>query len=137
MEDEPAGSSPGRPFGEPMAPGPEALGVPGWPIPPELRLVLDPVPPMPMPVVVVEEPPGADVMPAEPGFAGAAPTGGAPPTPGAVHICTPPAGAAVAPCASMDEVAPIRDIATSAERCSLCRIVELRFLEASRQRPPT
>src|SRR4051794_37510926 len=116
MEDEPGwlGSSPGRPVGEPIAPVPEALGVPGWFIPPPLKLVLEP-PPMPMPVVVVEEPPGADEMPAEPGLASALPIGGAPPTPGAVPICTP---AAAALCANMEVAAPIRDIATSAERCS-------------------
>ena len=57
-----------------MVPGPKVLGRPGWFMLPALRLVLEPVPPMPMPVVVVEEPPGAGEMPAEPGFVGVVPT---------------------------------------------------------------
>jgi len=68
------------------------------------------MPPVPMPVVVVDEPPGADEMPAEPGFG--APTGGTVPVPGAVPIAAP----APAPCANADTGAPISDIAMSAVR---------------------
>src|SRR5437762_2835571 len=53
-----AGSSPGSPLGAapvPMMPGVDVLGTPGW-----LTLAL------PTPVVVVDCPPGAGVMPTEP-----------------------------------------------------------------------
>jgi hypothetical protein len=78
-----------------------------------------------MPVVVVDGPPGAEVMPAEPGFG--APTGGFVPTPGALPIVAPAPG----PCAKADAVAPIRVIAMNAQRCSLCRMTDLQFLIAT------
>jgi hypothetical protein len=72
--------------------------------------------PVPIPLVVVDGPPGAVVMPAEPGFG--APTGGFVPTPGALPIAAP----VPAPCANADALAPIRDVAMSAERYSLSRM---------------
>jgi hypothetical protein len=75
----------------------------------------------PVPVPVVDAPPGADEMPAEPVFG--EPTGGFVPTPGALPIAAP----APAPCAKAAAVVPIRDTAMSAERCSLCRITDLQF----------
>jgi hypothetical protein len=80
-----AGSSPGKPLGAapvPIIPGVEVLGTPGW------------LMPAPMPVVVVDAPPGAELMPAAAGLAGA-PTGGLVPTPGVEPVW----GAAPAPCA--------------------------------------
>src|SRR5215211_3742654 len=74
-----AGSSPGSPLGAapvPMMPGVDVLGTPGW------------LAPTPLPVV--DCPPGAGVMPAEPGFVVVVPTGGTPPMPGATW---PPAAA--------------------------------------------
>jgi hypothetical protein len=85
-----------------------------------------------MPVVVVDEPPGAELMPAEPGFGGAAgfggaPTGGFVPTPGAFPVAAP----APAPCASTDAGAPISEIATSAERYVLFSMMELQVYLAA------
>jgi hypothetical protein len=77
-----------------MLPGVDVLGAPGWLIP-LFRFVLLPTPPVPMPVVVVDEPPGADVMPAEPGLVVVVPTGGTPPVPGAVPTPAAP------PCANV------------------------------------
>src|SRR5688572_4459536 len=102
-----------------MVPGTVVLGTPGALGPPGFKPVLEPVP-VPLPVVVVDDPPGAGEMPAEPGFC--VPTGGTVPVPGAVPT---PAAPAPAPCARASlvvcPIAPIRDIATSAVSCSLCR----------------
>lgn len=70
----------------PIVPGVEVFGTPGWLVLPGLRFGLVVVPdPVPMPVVVEDDVPGAGVMPAEPGFCGvtagllvAAPAGAAP-----------------------------------------------------------
>src|SRR6266404_1171761 len=82
-----------------------------------------------MPVVVVEAPPGAEMMPAAAGLAGA-PTGGLVPTPGAVPVWAP----APAPCANAGAPLPITAIAMSAERCSLCRMVVLQCWSPRPQR---
>src|SRR4029077_6395440 len=75
-----AGSSPGNPLGAapvPIVPGVVVFGAPGWGRPgPGLMPVVEPVP-------VVDGPPGADEMPADPGLVVVVPTGGTPPMPGA------------------------------------------------------
>jgi hypothetical protein len=86
-------------------PGVDVLGTPGW------------LTPGPVPVVVVEAPPGAALMPAAAGLAGA-PTGGLVPTPGAVPVWA----AAPAPCANAGAPLPIMAIAMNVERCSFCRM---------------
>ena len=87
-------------------------------------------PPVPIPVVELDCPPGADEMPAEPGLVGDA--GGALPTPDDAPLCAapvpvpvpvPPPGA----CAKAADDAVINDIAMTADRCNLCRMVTLRF----------
>jgi hypothetical protein len=100
-----------------MVPGVETFGAPGWLIP-----VLGM--PVPAPVVVVDELPGADEMPADPGLvvvvpAGGVPTGGMPPCPGARPPCAAPAPVF---CADAADVANIMDIAIKAGKCSLCRM---------------
>jgi hypothetical protein len=72
-----------------------------------------------MPVVVVDDPLGAEVMPAEPVFG--VPTGGTVPVPGAVPIPIP------APCAKATAGVPIRVIAISADKYGRCRMTDLRF----------
>jgi hypothetical protein len=68
---------------------------------------------------IVDGPPGADEMPADPGLVVVVPTGGTPPMPGA----TPPAPAAApAFCANAEEAAVTRNIVSKAERCNLCRM---------------
>jgi hypothetical protein len=124
--EEPGGmaSSSRMPFGEmpvPVTPG-DVLGVPGW-----LREGLGVVNvPVPIPVVVLDCPPGADEMPADPGLAGAA--GGALPTPDDAPPCAPvvpvlPPGA----CAKAADDAVTNDIAMTADRCNLCRMITLRI----------
>jgi hypothetical protein len=72
-----------------------------------------------MPVVVVDGPPGAAVMPAEPGFVvvvptggGVVPTGGTPPMPGGYGAGAP--AAAPVFCASAEQDVPIKEAVTSA-----------------------
>ncbi|MGY3616356.1 hypothetical protein ACVJGD_002552 [Bradyrhizobium sp. USDA 10063] len=116
-------SSSGMPFGDRPVPGVpgDVLGVPGW-----LRdgLGVVDVPPLPIPVVELDCPPGADEIPADPGLVGAA--GGALPTPDDVPPCAvpmPPPGA----CAKAADDAVINDIAMTADRCNLCRMIILRI----------
>jgi hypothetical protein len=124
--EEPGGmASSGMPFGDtpvPVAPG-DVLGVPGW-----LRdgLGVVDLAPVPIPVVELDCPPGADEIPADPGLVGAA--GGALPTPDHVPPCAPPVpmlppGA----CAKVAEEAVTNDIAMTADRCNLCRMITLRI----------
>jgi hypothetical protein len=113
-------SSSGMAFGDvllPLAPG-DVVDVPG-----RLRegLGAEDVPPVPIPVVELDCPPGADEIPAEPGLLGAA--GGALPTPPcAAPVPVPPPGA----CAKAANDAVINDIAMTADRCNLCRMITLR-----------
>jgi len=116
-------SSSGMPFGDrpvPVLRG-GVPGVPGW-----LRVglgVVD-VAPVPIPVVELDCPPGAGEMPADPGLAGAA--GGALPTPDDVPPSAPPAP--VLPpgaCAKAADDAVINDIAMTADKCNLCRMIVL------------
>ncbi|WP_160169096.1 hypothetical protein [Bradyrhizobium sp. Ai1a-2] len=115
-------SSSDMPFGDrpvPFAPG-DVLCVPGW-----FRDgfgVVD-VPPVPIPVVELDCPPGADEIPADPGLVGVATGGGALPPPDDAPPCAapvPPPGA----CAKAADVI-INDIAMTADRCNLCRMVIL------------
>jgi peptidoglycan/LPS O-acetylase OafA/YrhL len=78
-----------------------------------------------VPVVVVDEPPGADEMPADPGLAGGVPTGGTPAMPGAMLPCAAPA--ALVPWADAPDAADSRNIEIKAERYNLCRMGRLQF----------
>src|SRR5260370_20545669 len=78
-----AGSLSGRPLGNvpmPSVPPADVLGTPGR-LTPVVRFAREPAP---MPVEVVDETPGAEAMPAEPGFCGATV-----PVPGEAPIATP------------------------------------------------
>jgi hypothetical protein len=118
-----ASSSSGMPFGDrpvPVVPG-DVLGVPGW-----LRdgLGVADVPPVPIPVVVLDCPPGADEMPADPGLAGVAGLL----TPDDVPPWAPPVPALPpGACAKAAEDAVINDIAMTADRCNLSRMITLRI----------
>jgi hypothetical protein len=118
-------SSSGMPFGDRAVPPllGDVLGVPGW-----LRDgfgAVD-VPPVPMPVVELDCPPGADEMPAEPGLVGAA--GGALPTPDDAPLCAAPVPVPVPPPGACAKAAGavINDVAMTADRCNLCRMITLR-----------
>jgi hypothetical protein len=87
------------------------LGAPGSVMPVLVRAVA----PVPMPVVVVDAPPGAAVT------VFGVPTGGTVPVPGVVPIPIP------APCAKATAGVPIRVIAISADKYGRCRMTELRF----------
>lgn len=89
-----------------MVPGVEIFGAPGW-LMPELSPVV-------VPVAVVDGPPGADEMPADPGLV--VPTGGTPPIPGATWVCAAPAAPL---CAKAAGIAPSNDKLTAAAKCSL------------------
>src|ERR1700756_25284 len=75
---------------------------------------------VPMPVVVVDDPPGAETMPVEPVFWGGT-------VPGEVAIAAP------FPWANAEALAPMREIATSAESCGLRRMMASK-LNAPHQR---
>ncbi len=113
-------SSSGMPFGGrpvPVAPG-DVLRVPGW-----CRdgFVVD-VPPVPIPVVELDCPPGAAEMPADPGLVGVAAGGGVLPPACCAAPVPPPPGA----CAKAADDTVINDIAMTADRCNLCRMITLR-----------
>jgi hypothetical protein len=78
---------------------------------------LTPVGPVPVPVVVVDVPPGAAKMPADPGFVVVEPAVDEP--------CAPVATPAFY--GNAEDVTETRAIATAAERCNLCRMRDIRF----------